>query len=500
MYSFHLPALCTGLACATAGFAIAQAPQARPVIAVLPADLVVGEDTLLSAESASSMVARNLDATGLFTSVERARIAEVIRESKIQNSGLVKDETAVAMGKLLGARFVVLISGSASAAKSEEVTKSLTGLSIFSSVLSAVAATQGGAAQPAGQASQVTVATHTVWKSHYSLEVRVVDVESGAIQQRMTAKGEGTAKNSIESGSQALAHLDESLRQGFMEAYPLSAKVIEAKGPKRLVIDAGLKRGVRVGDTFALMTRAQSRIHPVTGATIQGEKILLARFEVKEVDTDISTLKRLGSGPDQILPDYMLERTGAAGNAGGSEAAGSGGAAVGGWWGIPISVSKFNGDLGKDYAQGSSPSYGIGLQYAFPLGGGHVLAPRLEYSRGSHHRDGYWINYYVYEGWFKNTWTSFTGGLDYRYYLSGQPRSGWHLGLGAGWDSVKLERSFEYIDSESDNAHCTYLAGMVGYTPLDWLDIEFRLKKSSPDFGQGSVHETRQTLAVEFQF
>lgn len=283
-----------------------------PGIAVLPLSLTAGPRVTVSPETINALVSHNLEETKDFTLVERERVSDLLKEARFQNSGLIKDETAVELGKLLGVRYVVLSSCTAEAASSQEVLSAVTGLNALAVAMNAYAASKqansAGQTAQTGPAAQTTVATQTIWRTTYSVDLRIVEVETGMVAHRLTATGAGRSTNQVESASQAFGSLQDSLRRSFVNEFPLSGYVLEAKGPKVLVIDAGKDRGVRIGDRFTLFRRAPDRIHPVTGMHILGEKLPQAEFEVVQVDESVSVLKRRGSGPDSVSPGWQVER------------------------------------------------------------------------------------------------------------------------------------------------------------------------------------------------
>src|SRR5262249_28602012 len=83
-----------------------ETPSFRPTLAVLPFVVGnrVGKDADLHVED---MVTTALFKTGRFDMVERERLATILEEQRLGQSGLVDRDSAARIGKLVGAKAVV---------------------------------------------------------------------------------------------------------------------------------------------------------------------------------------------------------------------------------------------------------------------------------------------------------------------------------------------------------------------------------------------------------
>ncbi len=59
---------------------------------------------------------------------------------------------------------------------------------------------------------------------------------------------------------------------------------------KELMIDMGTEQGITAAHRFAVTSRDEDIVHPVTGAIIKGKKNLLATYKVKAVDATTTVL------------------------------------------------------------------------------------------------------------------------------------------------------------------------------------------------------------------
>jgi TolB-like protein len=100
--------LCSGLVLALAPTTLA-AEKAKPTIAILTFDYS-GKTAALEPlrEGLAQMLIADVSASANVQVVERARLKAVLEEQKLGRSGKVDAATAARVGKLLGARFLVL--------------------------------------------------------------------------------------------------------------------------------------------------------------------------------------------------------------------------------------------------------------------------------------------------------------------------------------------------------------------------------------------------------
>jgi len=72
----------------------------------------------------------------------------------------------------------------------------------------------------------------------------------------------------------------------------LSGYLVQA-GPQGIVIDCGRKKGVAVGDLFAVLQAGQPLIHPVTGKSLGVQERLVSTLKVLRVDVDYAVCRPL---------------------------------------------------------------------------------------------------------------------------------------------------------------------------------------------------------------
>ena len=236
-----------------------QAAGQKPRIAVLPlrgtrAGMMEDQgDTLYQKVTAEFLRLKRFDV------IERAQMGAILREGKFQNSGLVDDASAVALGKQLGVQFVILGSWNGVMTRQVDV----------------MTDKQGRRSESISFPGSVTTS------------LRMVDVQTGGIKATFEAKGApfggGSPSDSLAS---MLKDLDKKLGREISNMFPLTGCILKVLNEKEAIIDLGGDDGVKIDDPFALVLAGEDIVHPKTGKVIKGEKSVLAQLKVTRVDSD----------------------------------------------------------------------------------------------------------------------------------------------------------------------------------------------------------------------
>lgn len=256
------------LSAAAPGWVRAQepAPAGRPMLAVMP---LKGEGRGQFGDQSDAIyqkVTASFFKTKRFELMERSQLAAVLGEAKFQNSGMADESTAVALGKQLGVKFVVV--GSFSGDMSHSVNK--------------------------GYDSNNRYYEHHSYPAKVSVNLRMVSVETGRIQETMEATGASREASPTSAIAQMMNDLTRKLDREVSNKFPLSGFVIQVINEKEALIDLGRAAGVQKGDYFLVVQRGQDIVHPVTGKVIPGKKTVLTELKVTAVDDETSTVKIAG--------------------------------------------------------------------------------------------------------------------------------------------------------------------------------------------------------------
>lgn len=257
-------------------------------IAVLPFKNISGNSGCNIEDAVTEMLITELAKNKNFHIVERQQMSNVLKETKLQMSGLTDPSNAIKFGKLTGAKY--LISGNITLCSSEEAKSSF-------------------------------IVDFGKQKANVELVVRIIDLETGIAVGGSEGKGSsdrsstsfdpksvgfnmlnpiggGTTKAEkagimIEAASQAVIQLNEKIKTLF----PLDGYIIKKDG-ETVIIDIG-KGMVGEGSRFEVYQMGEELIHPVTKKKIGQEKIKIGEIVVDKIHEDFSYGK-ISSGSKEI--------------------------------------------------------------------------------------------------------------------------------------------------------------------------------------------------------
>jgi hypothetical protein len=213
--------------------------------------------------------------TRRFELMERKRMNDLLTEAKFQNSGLVDERNAARLGRLLGVQWVV------------------------------IGTYQGELIAFYGDKHTDNVLFRW-YTSKLTLTLRMVNVETGKIQETFDASG-AHKDSTVEKTRQGL--LEDSrlkLDREVANKFPLVGMVLRVDGEKEVMVDLGKKDGVALGDRFQVVEATPDVVHPVTGKVIHGAPKLIGELKVTAVGEESCMMK--ASGLKAILkPGQMVE-------------------------------------------------------------------------------------------------------------------------------------------------------------------------------------------------
>ena len=257
-------------------------------IAVLPFKNISGNSGCNIEDAVTEMLITELAKNKNFHIVERQQLTNVLKETKLQMSGLTDPNNAIKFGKLTGAKY--LISGNITLCSTEEAKSSF-------------------------------IVDFGKQKANVELVVRIIDLETGIAVGGSEGKGSsdrsstsfdpgsvgfnilnpiggGTTKAEktgilIEAASQAVIQLNDKIKTLF----PLEGYIIKKDG-ETVIIDIG-KGMVGEGSRFEVYQMGEELIHPVTKKKIGQEKIKTGEITVDKIHEDFSYGK-ITSGAKEI--------------------------------------------------------------------------------------------------------------------------------------------------------------------------------------------------------
>jgi len=166
---------------------------------------------------------------GRFDVVERSMLEKILAEQKLAMSGIIDQDSASQLGKILGVK--VIISGSVM--KLRNVTE---------------------------------------------INARIIDVESASII---------AAENVSSTNTTSLQRLVVQMSEKIIKNFPLEGYVVQRKG-KELRIDLGRRAGVKQGMEFIVYKEGNVIKHPKTGEVLDVEQIETGKIKIVSVRGNIS--------------------------------------------------------------------------------------------------------------------------------------------------------------------------------------------------------------------
>ncbi len=253
----------------------------------------------------SDMTVTQLVKDGTFSVIERRQIEKVISEQKFGASGLVDASTAAQIGKILGVQYVIIGSITQFSIDTQTVDTGFIGRKLF------------------GGGVGVSTTTATVY-----IDARMIDTTTAEI----VAVAEGKASESksgvkisaadfhgaghVAFGSKGFEEtiLGQATRQSVVDVVKqitgaqggpestggaIKAKVAYA-GEGKIIIDAGSKQGVSVGQTLYIVRIKKEIKSPTTGEVIKRLVDTIAEIKVTEVDRGSATATIMKGNIDDI--------------------------------------------------------------------------------------------------------------------------------------------------------------------------------------------------------
>jgi TolB-like protein len=168
---------------------------------------------------------------GRFDVIERSLLNKILEEQKLGISGIIDEDTATQIGKLLGVK--VIISGS---------------VMQFGSIL--------------------------------EINSRIIDVQTASII---------AAENVRSMTAERLQDLVVQMAAKIIKHFPLEGYVVSRQPDENMIaIDLGRTAGVKTGMTFIVFKEGKMIKHPKTGEVLDVERILLGRVVITDVRDKIA--------------------------------------------------------------------------------------------------------------------------------------------------------------------------------------------------------------------
>jgi TolB-like protein len=220
----------------------------RLAIAVLPFDNK-GEAQKLTLSVTDRLVTQLVNLRR-FKVMERAALEKVLKEQKLQTSGIVDEKTAVNVGKIAGADAIII-----------------------------------GDVNIVGGITMVSA--------------RVIDTETSETIVAKEEQSGGTSTEDVEKTIERVAIL-------IYNELPLVEGYVVSKDQDLVTIDIGSEKGIRMGSKCVAFSEGEKIRHPVTGEILQSKVTKLGELVVVQVQNRMSTTKIVHPEHDIKVGDKVV--------------------------------------------------------------------------------------------------------------------------------------------------------------------------------------------------
>lgn len=241
-------------------------------------------------EGLTEMLTSELFKTGRFIMVERAALADIVKEQELGQTGLVRKETVAKVGELLGAQ--LLVAGA---------------------VTEFEAQSRGGGGGVAVRGFALNLQTSS---AHVAVDVRLVDSSTGQILSSMNADAEAQTtglgfaartQQGVTFGSDAFQKtpLGEATREAIhkavlfiikeMERVPWTGRVIQVRDGD-VYLNAGGNVNLKPATTLAAYVKGEDLIDPATGLNLGSRDTLIGTVTLREIQDKFSIGTFSGNG------------------------------------------------------------------------------------------------------------------------------------------------------------------------------------------------------------
>ncbi len=245
-----------------------------------------------------------------FNVIERSRLQSILQEQKMQMSGLVDEVTAVKVGNLAGAKYLVMYT----------VTSVPQPFGMGGGQVPAP--NIPGAAVPAGNpyagANMGMRMKFMMGSPAISINTRIISVQdSKIIYNKMASRESQPPKNKEEENKQRMDAesivnkftkdiMENEIGPDLLEKFPVRGYIIDVRPDRTVEIDLGQDIGINEGMEITVIEIGPDRKHPVTGKIIPGKTREIARLKVKKVEGPESSICEI-TGPETLAVGQTVE-------------------------------------------------------------------------------------------------------------------------------------------------------------------------------------------------
>ena len=241
-------------------------------------------------EGLTEMLTTELFRTGRFVMVERAALADIVKEQELGQTGLIQKETATKVGEMLGAQ--LLVAGAITEFE-PNAGGGGGGLGIGAFKLQM----RGNIAHVAVDIRLVDAATGQILKS-FNAEAKAQDTEFSivAVRRQTTLGSDAFNKTPLGQATREAIAKAIGFIVGEMEVVPWTGRVVQTNG-NQVFVNAGSNMNLRSGTRLAVFSKGDELRDPATGLVLGSRDTRVGTITLMQIEEKFSVGTYSGTAP-----------------------------------------------------------------------------------------------------------------------------------------------------------------------------------------------------------
>ena len=236
--------------------------------------------------------------------IDRSQLDRILKEQKLQHSGVVDQDQAIEIGKVAAANQALLIQvhnfgqkgvPTEEQKEKEEEEEPTTGL--FGWVVKEVVKAEID--KEMENVERYPSNIHTVIDG----EVRLINVETGESDASFSIHADHTGGVKAKSLSEALKQVRSQMYTNLKALYKLSSEILDVRGGDVTLL-LGKNMGVKEGTLFEIITREEKRLVRDREITVPGKSVGFVKVQTISIDASEGRVLRKW---DDIEPGYQAQ-------------------------------------------------------------------------------------------------------------------------------------------------------------------------------------------------
>ena len=236
--------------------------------------------------------------------IDRSQLDRILKEQKLQHSGVVDQNQAIEIGKMAAANQALFIQvhnfgqkGVPTEKQKEKEEKEEPETGLFAWVVKEVVKAEID--KEMENVERYPNNIHTVIDG----EVRLINVETGESDASFSIHADHTGGVKTKSLSEALKQVRSQMYTNLKTLYKLSSEILDVRGSD-ITLLLGKNMGVKPGTLFEIITREEKRVVRDREITIPGKSVGFVEVQTMSMDASEGRVLRKW---DDIEPGYQAQ-------------------------------------------------------------------------------------------------------------------------------------------------------------------------------------------------